>query len=144
MQAMGLINDHVEVCVIGAKIQRDMSKFIRPWKKYSQNVNGIFDEAKKKLNYISEKNGRGDRIRTCDPLYPKQVRYQAAPLPDRNDQFAKQIVVGLIRQPLRMGKCYFCIFSVLANRGYIILSPASIPNLLVIPALSSNTAFASP
>jgi hypothetical protein len=28
-------------------------------------------------------NGRGDRIRTCDPLFPKQMRYQAAPLPDR-------------------------------------------------------------
>ncbi len=27
--------------------------------------------------------GRGDRIRTCDPLLPKQVRYQAALLPDR-------------------------------------------------------------
>ncbi len=27
-------------------------------------------------------NGRGDRIRTCDPLLPKQMRYQAAPLPD--------------------------------------------------------------
>ena len=27
-------------------------------------------------------NGRGDRIRTCDPLFPKQMRYQAAPLPD--------------------------------------------------------------
>ena len=26
--------------------------------------------------------GRGDRIRTCDPLLPKQMRYQAAPLPD--------------------------------------------------------------
>ena len=29
------------------------------------------------------RNGRGDRIRTCDPLFPKQMRYQAAPLPDR-------------------------------------------------------------
>ncbi len=29
-----------------------------------------------------EKNGRGDRIRTCDPLLPKQMRYQAALLPD--------------------------------------------------------------
>ena len=29
------------------------------------------------------KTGRGDWIRTSDPLYPKQVRYQAAPLPDR-------------------------------------------------------------
>ena len=28
------------------------------------------------------KAGRGDRIRTCDPLLPKQMRYQAAPLPD--------------------------------------------------------------
>ena len=28
------------------------------------------------------KNGRGDRIRTCDPLVPNQMRYQAAPLPD--------------------------------------------------------------
>jgi carboxypeptidase Q len=27
-------------------------------------------------------HGRGDRIRTCDPLLPKQMRYQAAPLPD--------------------------------------------------------------
>ena len=25
--------------------------------------------------------GRGDRIRTCDPLLPKQMRYQAALLP---------------------------------------------------------------
>ena len=30
------------------------------------------------------KNGRWDRIWTCDPLYPKQVRYQAAPLTDIN------------------------------------------------------------
>ena len=28
------------------------------------------------------KIGRGDRIRTCDPLLPKQMRYQAALLPD--------------------------------------------------------------
>jgi hypothetical protein len=27
-------------------------------------------------------NGREDRIRTCDPLVPNQMRYQAAPLPD--------------------------------------------------------------
>ena len=32
----------------------------------------------------SEKNlsGRGSRIRTCDPLLPKQMRYQTAPCPD--------------------------------------------------------------
>ncbi len=28
------------------------------------------------------KNGRGDRIRTYDPLRPRQVRYQAALRPD--------------------------------------------------------------
>ena len=27
-------------------------------------------------------SGRRDRIRTCDPLLPKQMRYQAALLPD--------------------------------------------------------------
>ena len=27
-------------------------------------------------------DGRGERIRTSDPLYPKQVRYQAAPRPE--------------------------------------------------------------
>ena len=31
---------------------------------------------------VDIENGRGDRIRTCDPLLPKQMRYQAAPLPD--------------------------------------------------------------
>ncbi len=27
-------------------------------------------------------NGRGSKIRTCDPLVPNQVRYQTAPCPD--------------------------------------------------------------
>ena len=27
-------------------------------------------------------DGRGGRIRTYDPLYPKQVRYQTAPRPE--------------------------------------------------------------
>jgi hypothetical protein len=31
---------------------------------------------------LPSNNGRGDRIRTCDPLVPNQMRYQAAPLPD--------------------------------------------------------------
>ncbi len=26
---------------------------------------------------------RGDKIRTCDPLHPIQVRYRAAPLPEQ-------------------------------------------------------------
>ena len=28
------------------------------------------------------KDGRGERIRTSDPLHPMQVRYQAAPRPE--------------------------------------------------------------
>jgi hypothetical protein len=34
------------------------------------------------------KCGRGERIRTSDPLVPNQVRYQAAPRPD-NQGFKK-------------------------------------------------------
>ena len=34
---------------------------------------------------------RGDRIRTCDPLVPNQMRYRAAPLPDSFAQIAKLI-----------------------------------------------------
>ena len=30
-------------------------------------------------------NGRGERIRTSDPLVPNQVLYQAEPLPDKID-----------------------------------------------------------
>ena len=32
---------------------------------------------------VEIENGRGDRIRTCDPLLPKQMRYQTALHPDR-------------------------------------------------------------
>ena len=35
-------------------------------------------------------DGRGDRIRTCDPLLPKQMRYQAAPLPAFAEGFGGQ------------------------------------------------------
>src|SRR5260370_41495610 len=41
------------------------------------------------LAYSSTKSqviGRGDKIRTCDPLHPMQVRYQAAPRPDRGTE----------------------------------------------------------
>ncbi len=34
------------------------------------------------LTRISEESGRGDWIRTSDPLRPRQVRYQAALRPD--------------------------------------------------------------
>ena len=32
--------------------------------------------------YLVDLNGRGERIRTSDPLVPNQVLYQAEPLPD--------------------------------------------------------------
>ncbi len=31
---------------------------------------------------LTKENGRGSRIRTYDPLLPKQMRYQTAPCPD--------------------------------------------------------------
>jgi hypothetical protein len=31
---------------------------------------------------LKAETGRGDRIRTCDILLPKQARYRTAPLPD--------------------------------------------------------------
>ncbi len=36
------------------------------------------------LNYTRMYRGREDRIRTCDPLVPSQVLYQAELLPDTN------------------------------------------------------------
>ena len=36
----------------------------------------------KKFKRVHFYNGRDGKIRTCDPLYPKQVRYQAALRPD--------------------------------------------------------------
>ena len=37
-----------------------------------------------------EFNGRGDRIRTYDPLVPNQMRYQTALLPDGSALFLSQ------------------------------------------------------
>ena len=39
------------------------------------------------------KFGRGERIRTSDPLHPMQVRYQAAPRPDRSS------IADFVRRP---------------------------------------------
>ncbi len=39
-------------------------------------------EAKKRGGKSGAKDGREKRIRTSDPLLPKQMRYQAAPLPE--------------------------------------------------------------
>src|SRR3546814_12457229 len=45
-------------------------------------------------NRSAEASGRGDRIRTCDPLVPNQMRYQAAPLPDSGRTLALPRAVG--------------------------------------------------
>jgi hypothetical protein len=39
--------------------------------------------------------GRGEKIRTSDPLHPMQVRYQAAPRPDRKRMIAENPVGNL-------------------------------------------------
>ena len=43
-------------------------------------------------------NGRGERIRTSDPLLPKQVRYQAALRPDNFVSGRYEVSVHGIRQ----------------------------------------------
>ena len=40
--------------------------------------------SRKKMYLQSTLIGRGEKIRTSDPLHPMQVRYQAALRPDRN------------------------------------------------------------
>jgi hypothetical protein len=44
------------------------------------------------------KNGRGERIRTSDPLVPNQVLYQAEPLPER--------LAGYSRVESVPGRCF--------------------------------------
>jgi hypothetical protein len=39
-----------------------------------------------------EKDGRGERIRTSDPLVPNQVLYQAEPLPDGGEGVGGRVV----------------------------------------------------
>ena len=40
--------------------------------------------------FLIKNNGRSDRIRTCDPLTPSQVRYQAAPRSDTHQRFFEE------------------------------------------------------
>ena len=48
------------------------------------------------LTRISKRFGRGDWIRTSDPLRPRQVRYQAALRPDRPPHVANPILPELL------------------------------------------------
>jgi hypothetical protein len=45
-------------------------------------MNLTYYKQKTPLTGVLMNHGREDRIRTCDPLLPKQMRYQTALLPD--------------------------------------------------------------
>ena len=49
-------------------------------------------------NQLCEIDGRGERIRTSDPLVPNQVLYQAEPLPEHG-LLERIIGRGLVRSP---------------------------------------------
>ena len=49
----------------------------------STNCGGCLREASAKARSPLKKTGRGGRVRTCDLMYPKHARYQAAPRPER-------------------------------------------------------------
>ncbi len=52
-----------------------------PADKYAQTYQALFRSFRFVLS-SSLRRGRGGKIRTCDPLFPKQMRYQAALRPD--------------------------------------------------------------
>jgi hypothetical protein len=55
---------------------------------------------------VIDSNGRGERIRTSDPLVPNQVLYQAEPLPEHMRQHAYQRVrPGLLIRWMRSHEC---------------------------------------
>jgi hypothetical protein len=47
-----------------------------------------FQAGRNLTQIVDFRNGRGERIRTSDPLLPKQVRYQAALRPDCGDEMS--------------------------------------------------------
>jgi hypothetical protein len=61
----------------------------KPEERYAVWVDENFRGDAGDRNEGREKIGRGDKIRTCDPLHPMQVRYQAAPRPDRDRMIAQ-------------------------------------------------------
>lgn len=66
----------------------------------------------KKASFCLRKNGRGERIRTFDLMFPKHARYQAAPHPVATDyynilykkSFVKYFIIFL------WISFYFCLF----------------------------------
>ncbi len=54
--------------------------FVFCYEECYENCYDEISESRRKPKFSN--SGRGDRIRTCDPLVPNQMRYQAAPLPE--------------------------------------------------------------
>ena len=52
------------------------------WRCRDAVLTGPLLPAEKSSLFIGMENGRGERIRTSDPLLPKQVRYQTALRPE--------------------------------------------------------------
>lgn len=53
-----------------------------PWIANQSKIQAVVEEPLAEIAYFCRKNGRGSKIRTCDPLVPNQMRYQAALYPD--------------------------------------------------------------
>jgi hypothetical protein len=50
-------------------------------------------------------NGRGERIRTSDPLVPNQVLYQAEPLPEHLQRAYQRVRLGTMIRWMRSHEC---------------------------------------
>lgn len=76
--------------------------------------------------------GRGSRIRTCDPLLPKQMRYRAALYPEwplSPPQSGYHAAASCRKQD----------GSQRLNSGCSTLSPGLMPSLAAVPPLTSST-----
>ena len=69
---------------------------------------GDWDEAMPK---DMQEIGRGDMIRTCDPLVPNQMRYRTAPRPDWKVKHSNMVSrVCASRQKKRVGATSMCLW----------------------------------
>lgn len=73
---------------------------------------GLIPEGSSQALWIVRENGRSERIRTSDPLLPKQVRYQAALRSDRvgrelpnPEGICKRYSCGYLRVPAFRARC---------------------------------------
>ena len=86
-------------------------------RRHQRSAQGRFDRQGGGSGSEKETSGRGDRIRTCDPLLPKQMRYQAALLPD----------AGCLRRSVAATQWAVRDFIIMALVGPAGLEPATKP-----------------